>query len=99
MSPDGEQQLVLGGRQAGGLRLLLAPTEEAAQTGPQLEQVGEVRLLERHVQRRYPVGCRCVVQSVLVGVSIPSLKRRRTCFSGSPPPSTSCPSLKRPRCT
>src|SRR6516164_882615 len=29
---------------------------------------------------------------------IPSLKRRRTCFSGSSSPRASTPSLKRPRC-
>ena len=52
---DREQQLVLGGRQPGVLGLLLAPVQEASQTGAQLEQVGVVRVgwQECHVVIRY----------------------------------------------
>ena len=38
VAADGEQQLVLGGREARGLGVLLAPAQEAAQTGAQLQQ-------------------------------------------------------------
>jgi hypothetical protein len=49
MTPDRQQQLVLRGGQAGRPGLLLAPAQESTQTGPQLEQVREVSLIERHV--------------------------------------------------
>jgi hypothetical protein len=38
MAPHGEKQLVLGRGQPGRLGLLLAPVEEAPQTGAQAEQ-------------------------------------------------------------
>ena len=38
MTPDGEQQLVLGRRDAGRLGLLLAPAQEATEPGAELEQ-------------------------------------------------------------
>ena len=39
-TPNGQKQLVLGGRQAGGFRLLLAPSFEMAEAGPQPQQAG-----------------------------------------------------------
>ncbi len=48
MSPDGQQQLVLRRRQPGGFRLLLAPAEEAAQPGPQRQQVLVVGIPQNH---------------------------------------------------
>ena len=45
---DGEQQLVLCRRQAGGLGLLLAPPHEASQPGPQRQQVLVVVVPQSH---------------------------------------------------
>ena len=39
VATDGEQQLVLGRREAGGLRLLVAPAKEASQAGAQCQKV------------------------------------------------------------
>jgi hypothetical protein len=50
---DREQQLMLGGRQAGGLCLLVAPPDEATQARAQFEEVLEIGLLKRHIARRY----------------------------------------------
>ena len=45
---DGQQQLVLRRRQSGGLRLLLAPAEEPAQSGPQRQQILVVGIPQTH---------------------------------------------------
>ena len=37
---NGQEELMLGGREAGGLGLLLAPALEMAEAGPQAEQTG-----------------------------------------------------------
>jgi hypothetical protein len=49
--PDGEQQLVLCGREADCHRLCLAPVQEAAQAGPELEKTRVVRIgkIGRHI--------------------------------------------------
>ena len=46
MSPYGQQQLVLGGRQPTGAGLVLAPVDEAAQRGAQLQEPAVVLLRE-----------------------------------------------------
>ena len=46
MPPDGQQQLVLGGREARRLGLLAAPGQEPAQAGPEREQALVVPLLQ-----------------------------------------------------
>ena len=54
---DGEEELVLGGREAGPARCLLAPAEEPAQPVPEREQRPVVRVLEpasaAHIGERY----------------------------------------------
>ena len=49
--PDREQQLVLRRREADGYRLCLAPAQEAAQAGPELEQTCVVLVgkIEGHI--------------------------------------------------
>ena len=47
VAPDREQQLVLGGRDAGVDRLLLAPVQEAPQPVPEGEETGVVGVGER----------------------------------------------------
>jgi hypothetical protein len=42
VAPDGKEKLVLGGCETGGAGLLLAPVQETAQTGPDLEEVAVV---------------------------------------------------------
>ena len=48
MSTDGEEQLMLCGRQTRFLRLLLAPAEEATESGPQGQQVFVVGIPQNH---------------------------------------------------
>ena len=48
MPPDGQQQLVLRRGQPGPLRLLLAPADEAAQSGPQRQQILVVGISQDH---------------------------------------------------
>jgi hypothetical protein len=48
-----QQQLVLGGCQPGRVGLLIAPAQEAAQSGAQLQQMLEVRFGERNIVLRY----------------------------------------------
>lgn len=47
VAADGEQELMLGRRQPGGCRLLLAPAQEATQPGAQGEQL-RVCLIAQH---------------------------------------------------
>src|SRR5579884_574101 len=49
MAPDREQQLMLRGGQPRLSRLLLAPAQKPAKTGPQLQEVLEVSLIEAHL--------------------------------------------------
>lgn len=53
VSANGQQQLMLSWRQSRGPCLSLAPTEKAAQPGPELEQMLEVTLVEQHIAIRY----------------------------------------------
>jgi hypothetical protein len=50
---DREQQLMFGGRQARGLCLVVAPSDEPTQAGTKLEKMLEVGLFEGHIARRY----------------------------------------------
>ena len=46
--PDGEQQLVLGRGEAGGLGLLLAPVEEPPQAVSEPQEASVLRVVEVH---------------------------------------------------
>ena len=48
VATDGEQQLVLGRREAGGLRLLVAPAKETSQAGAQCQKVLVVGVPQLH---------------------------------------------------
>jgi hypothetical protein len=58
VTADREQELVLGGRQAGGLGVLLAPAQEPAQAGAELEQPSVVIVggRRRHRDELWPLA-------------------------------------------
>ena len=79
VAPDGQQELVLGRRQPGCLGLLLAPAQEAAQAGPERQQVLVVGVRQSH-RTHDIIVVRCYGRSA---AATPRPRRRSSADSGT----------------